>query len=225
MPNSCSAPGCTSNYNSDEHVPVFKLPNKPDELRHAWIRALRRDDLDDFKRVYVCVKHFREEDIEYMHIVPNGDGTFRKEPRAKSKVKEGAVPVFLPGCPSISQPTTSTKRKRLSLDSREEELLNQTLSLSLKSASEEKVKFKINTFQELQAKLSSISLFKLWPLWYPDEYSVIFMHPSLVDCTVRVDAHLLISHDLSVRAFHKGEFLPLSLCSICDIRQLESILR
>ena len=108
-----------------------------------------------------------------MLIVPNGDGTFRKEPRAKSKVKEGAIPVFLPECPSISQPTTSTKRKRLSLDSREEELLNQTLSLNLKSASEEKVKFKINTFQELQAKLSSISLFKLWPLWYPDEYSVI----------------------------------------------------
>ena len=76
-----------------------------------------------FKRVYLCVKHFREEDIEYMLIVPNGDGTFRKEPRAKSKVKEGAIPVFLPECPSISQPTTSTKRKRLSLDSREEELL------------------------------------------------------------------------------------------------------
>ena len=53
------------------------------------------------------------------------------------------------------------------------------------------------------------------------------MHPSLVDCTDRVDAHLLISHDLSDTAFHKGEVLPLSLCSICDSRQisqLESIL-
>ena len=169
MPMNCSAPGCTSNYNSDEHVPVFKLPEKPDELRQAWIRALRRDDIDDFKRVYVCVKHFREEDIECMHRVPNGDGTFREEPRARPKVKEGAVPVFLPGCPSISQPTTSTDSRRLSLDSREEELLNQTLSLSLKPASEEKVKFKINTFQELQAKLSSLSLSKLWPLWYPDD--------------------------------------------------------
>ena len=39
-----------------------------------------------------------------------------------------------------------------------------------------------------------------------------------------MNTHLLVSFDLSVRAFHNGEVLPLSLCSISDIRQLELIL-
>ena len=129
MPNCCSAPGCKSNYkSSSEIVPVFKLPQKPPELRHSWFRVLRRDDLDELKAVYVCVKHFREEDIEYSHKVPNGDGTFREIPRVSPKLKDGAVPVYLPGCPSYYQ--SSTKRRR-PLDLREYELFNQTLTLSI----------------------------------------------------------------------------------------------
>ena len=43
------APGCKSNYYKDEHVPVFKLPLKPDQLRHAWLQALHREDIEDLK--------------------------------------------------------------------------------------------------------------------------------------------------------------------------------
>ena len=56
--------------------------------------ALWRDDLHYFKGVYVCVKHFREEDIEYTHKVPNGDGTFREIARVNPRLKEGAIPAF-----------------------------------------------------------------------------------------------------------------------------------
>ena len=52
MPN-CSAPGCRGNYTPEDRVPVFKLPDGPPELRHAWIRALHRDDISDLKMVYV----------------------------------------------------------------------------------------------------------------------------------------------------------------------------
>ena len=99
MPTSCSAPGCKGNYKHEDRVTLFKMPQKPDQLRYAWVRALRRDDIDELKAVYVSVKHFREEDIEYTHRVPNGDGTFREVPRVSPKLKDGAVPVFLPGCP------------------------------------------------------------------------------------------------------------------------------
>ena len=75
MPNSCYVFGCKSNYNDDDRVPVFKLPKKPDELSHRWIQVLRRNELHSFKGVYVSVNHFREEDIEYTHKVPNGDVT------------------------------------------------------------------------------------------------------------------------------------------------------
>ena len=37
MPNSCAVFGCK--------IPVFKLPTKPDDLRHRWLQVHRRDDL------------------------------------------------------------------------------------------------------------------------------------------------------------------------------------
>ena len=46
MPNSCSAPGCKSNYRHDDRIPCFRIPKAPPELRHAWIRALHREDID-----------------------------------------------------------------------------------------------------------------------------------------------------------------------------------
>ena len=90
MPN-CSAPGCRGNYTPEDRVPVFKLPDGPPELRHAWIRALHRDDIADLKTVYVCAKHFQKEDIQYFHTVPRGDGTSYEVPRGRPKLNPGAV--------------------------------------------------------------------------------------------------------------------------------------
>ena len=87
-------PGCKSNYKHEDRVTLFKMPQKPEQLRHAWVRALRRDDIDELKAVHVCVKHYREEDIKYTHRVPNGDGTFREVPRVSPKLKDGDVPDF-----------------------------------------------------------------------------------------------------------------------------------
>ena len=89
MSNTCSAPGCKSNYNSEDHIPVFRMPQQPDELRQSWLRALHREDLDNQKTVFVCVKHFRGEDIKCTHKVPNGDGTYRELPRKNPNLKIG----------------------------------------------------------------------------------------------------------------------------------------
>ena len=32
MPSSCSAPGCRSNYDSDDRIPIFTMPENPPEL-------------------------------------------------------------------------------------------------------------------------------------------------------------------------------------------------
>ena len=76
-------------YNPEVRIPVFRMPQHPDELRQSWLRALHREDLDNLKTVFVWVKHFREEDIEYTHKVPNGDGTYREIPRKNPKLKSG----------------------------------------------------------------------------------------------------------------------------------------
>ena len=220
MPTSCSAPGCKCNYKSEDRVTLFKMPQKPDQLRHAWVRALRRDDIDELNAVYVCVKHFRTEDIEYTHKVPNGDGTFPEIPRVNPKLKDDAVPVFLPGCPSYYS-QSAAKRSRRSLDSKD--YLNQALTLSLRSDAEEKERFKVSCSQEMQGKFSLIYLPKTWSLWYPDEHSLIFMRPSLENSSILVDVYLVVTFDLSIKAFYKNVIFPHSLSCLSDIRQLESL--
>ena len=193
MPNTCSAPGCTSNYHPTDRIPVFKMPQKPDELRHARLRALHRYDMDDLKVVYVCSKHFRKNEIETTHRVPNGDGSYREVPRSRPKLKDGAVPSILPGCPSYySAPHSATKRSRLSLEHKDGEHLNQAVSLSLESGVEEKEKFKIQNFQDLRAKLSFLSVNDKWSTWYPDEYTLILMRPRIDKCRIEVNMYVLI---------------------------------
>ena len=50
MPNTCSAPGCQSNYSGEPYTPVFKLPLNPQDVREKWLRALNREDVEDLKR-------------------------------------------------------------------------------------------------------------------------------------------------------------------------------
>ena len=132
-----------------------KPPDLSSTVRHAWLRALHREDLGELKTVYLCSKHFREGEIEYTHKVPNGDGTFREIPRNCLKLKEDAVPSILPGCPTYYSSHSTTKRSRLSLQSKDDELLSQALTLSLTSQTEENHKFFISNFQDLQDKLPS----------------------------------------------------------------------
>ena len=61
--------------------------------------------------------HFREEGIERAHKVPNPDGTFQEIPRGHPKLRTGAVPSILPGCPSYF--SAPVPMHRLSLEVKE----------------------------------------------------------------------------------------------------------
>ena len=155
----------------------------------------------------MCVIHFRQEDVEYTHKVPNGDGTYREIPRVNPKAKRWCVPVFLPGHPSIcSQYIASTKRRRVSPTSKDEEMFNEALTLGLASENEEKEKYQFYCFQDIQAKLPLLSIPKTWSLWYPDDHSLIYMLPLLTEHNIIVNTHILVSFDLPVRAYRNGEF-------------------
>ena len=81
--------------------------------------------------MYVCSKHFREDDVETTHKVPNGDGSYREIPRNRPNLKDGSVPTILPGCPRYYSSHTATKRTCLSLEDKDDELLYQAVKLSL----------------------------------------------------------------------------------------------
>ena len=63
MPNTCSAPGCRSNYSGQPYTPVFKLSSNPQDVRVKWLRALHREDIEDLKNLFVCSKHFADKDL------------------------------------------------------------------------------------------------------------------------------------------------------------------
>ena len=152
------------------------MPKAPPELKQAWIRALHREHIDELEDVFVCIEHFRAEDVEHIHKVPNGDGTFREIPRACPKLKDGAIPCFLPGCSSYYSSQSSSKRSRLSSESKEIDLVNQAINLSLQFENQEKEKFAVRSFQDIKAKLSLLSLTN-WSMWFPDDHHIIFMQP------------------------------------------------
>ena len=84
------------------------------------------------------------------------------------------MPTILPGCPAYYSSHSATKRTRLSIDDKDDELLYQAVSLSLEAEVEENKKFRIQNLHDLQAKLHFISIANIWSTWYPDEYTLIF---------------------------------------------------
>ena len=102
------------------------------------------------------------------------------------------------------------------------ELLSQAISLSLESDVEEKEKFKIQSFQDIQTKLHFLP--STLSTWYPDEYTLICMRPRIDKCKIQINTYLSVEFDLSIKAFHYGERLLTSHVTLCDIRQLELVL-
>ncbi|KAI6657110.1 hypothetical protein LOD99_15896 [Oopsacas minuta] len=116
----------------DERIPVFTMPQKPDELSHACLLALHRDDMDKLNLVYLRSQHFRE----------------------PFKGRDGAVPTILSGGPSCYSSHSSAQTRPSCLEDKGDEIHNKAGSLSLESGVEEKEKIKIQ-FQNLQVKLHS----------------------------------------------------------------------
>ena len=54
---------------------------------------------DILKNLYLCAKHFDTEDIQDTQMYLNIDGVYESR-RIKGTLKEGAIPKYLPDCPS-----------------------------------------------------------------------------------------------------------------------------
>ena len=121
--------------------------------------------------------------------MPNGDGTFKEIPQASPKLKDGAIPSFLPGCSSYYSNQSYQKRSRLSYDSKEEALVNQAISLSLEYDIQEKEKFCVSSIQDIKDKLSLLTLAN-WSTWFPDEHNIYLLHTSKIKNNISVDLYL-----------------------------------
>ncbi|KAI6651128.1 Transposable element P transposase [Oopsacas minuta] len=151
MPNRCSAPGCRSNYAGEPYTPVFKLPNGPPDLVNRWHRALCREGIRDLKNVFVCSKHFLDEEIQTSFSIHQPDGTYLEVP-AKPKLQKDAVPRFLPGCPLHLSSSSDTIPPRFDRSLREQHLIDTAINESLLQYNQDKELFQITTLEDLVSK-------------------------------------------------------------------------
>ena len=107
MPNKCSAPGCRSNYDGEPHTPIFKIPNGPPHIVYQWKRFLHREFIEEIKKIYVCLKHFRDEDVEIFFNIPQPDGSILQEQRNLPRLRPLAASPFFTWMPTVTSPIQS----------------------------------------------------------------------------------------------------------------------
>ena len=136
MQNTCSAPGFKSNYRPE--IACFRIPKTLPEHKQAWIR-LHRSILMNL-RYCVCIKYFREDNIEYTHKCQRLTIQLEKS-LEQVRSKEWVISMLLARMFFILLQPVFPKHRRLPYDSKEEDRVNQTISLSLQFESIEKEKF------------------------------------------------------------------------------------
>ena len=103
-------------------------------------------------------------------------------------------------------------------------MLNQATYLSLRSEDEEKEKFSVDCMQQLRNKLSLVTLPTDWLVWFTSDNCARFFLTKMDDHNICVDVSLEVNCFLSAAGYIYGQLLPLSLNSVTDIRQIESLL-
>ena len=230
MPNKCSAPGCRSNYDGEPHTPIFKMPNRPPHIVSQWKRFLHREFIEEIRKIYVCLKHFRDEDVEFFFNIPQPDGSILQEKRNLPRLRPLAVPRFLPGCPSyLSNPTQcapTTPSTRLDLNTKDRDFLALGMELSMEQKKLDEEKFQILGFDDFKSKLFHISLPKQWILWPSDENQLHLIKPAISDVTGAhyIECSLSINESLCTKGFYNNKEIYLYIKKIKDIRDINNLL-
>ena len=82
----------------------------------------------------------------------------------------------------------------------------------------------ITNLQDLKDKLFLINLRNNWLVWYRDDTTITFIHPNMVERSISVNLYLEINSYLVASAWLQGQSFSLSMYSINDVRQIESLL-
>ena len=144
MPNKCLAPKYRSNYRGEPYTPVFKLPSGPPGPELVD-QSLRREDIGDLKSVFVCSKHFLDQDIITSYPVLQSDGSYLEVP-TKPKLVEERCQDSCPDCPPLF--SSSTKQQRFDRSLKEQELVDTAIDQSLLQYHVDKELFQITTLQD-----------------------------------------------------------------------------
>ncbi|KAI6658239.1 hypothetical protein LOD99_15508 [Oopsacas minuta] len=104
---------------------------------------------------------------------------------------------------------TLARRSLISLEDKDDELLNKVVSLSIEPGVKGKEKFKIQSLRDLEAKLAFLSVDNIWSTWYPNEYTLVFMRPHIENCKIVVNTYISVELGLTISSDHNGKLFPI----------------
>ncbi|XP_067128685.1 THAP domain-containing protein 1-like [Centruroides vittatus] len=100
---------CKGNYATGPKVIGFSFP-LDEVLRQKWISAIHGDNFVPTKQSVVCELHFHPDDIERStSMYDPKSGKLLTVPLDQPRIKKGAVPSLLPGCPSYLSKSASKR--------------------------------------------------------------------------------------------------------------------
>ncbi|KAI6658772.1 hypothetical protein LOD99_15097 [Oopsacas minuta] len=186
---------------------------------------LYREGIRDLKNVFVCSKHFLDEEIQTSFSIHQPDGTYLEVP-AKPKLQKDAVPRFLPGCLLHLSSSSDTIPPRFDRSLREQHLIDTAINESLLQYNQDKELFQITTLEDLVSKTKHSGLPNHWLVWSSDDNSFNLLKPSITNNNlIAIRCSLTITETLHTMGFYEGIRIPLSLTQINDIRQLNDLLK
>ena len=200
------------------------MPSGPLELVNLWLRSLCREDIGDLKNVFVCSKHFLDEEIQTSYSILQPDSSYLEVP-AQPKLHTEAVPIFLPNCPHHLSSSSDTIHLRFDRSLREQQLVDTAIDVSLIQYNKDKKLFQITTLQDLVYKTKHLDLPNNWLVWSCEDNSFNFIKPSITNnSSISIRCSLTITDLLQTIGFYEGVRISLSLTKINDIRQLNDLL-
>ena len=94
------------------------------------LSALCREDVRDLKNVFLCSKHFLDEDIKTSFSILQSDGSYLEVP-GKPNLHKRAVPSLLPGYPPHLFSSSDTKQPRFDRSLREQRMIDTAIDKSI----------------------------------------------------------------------------------------------
>ena len=169
-------------------------------------------------KVFICAKHFSDNDVLLHFYIPMGDGTVKKVSR-KPGLRKNAKPVNLPNCPSYLQ-GSSEHPDRLDRDDIDIRHFHQALELSRAEHKKEGDTFSVSDIDEIQLKYSTLNLSENW-MYIRSSQTTLHICKKLPSGPLLTMSHqICIDDTLHVRCFLNEDEIPTQITLISDIRQI-----
>ncbi|XP_049954783.1 uncharacterized protein LOC126470814 [Schistocerca serialis cubense] len=225
MVNKCCVPGCTGNYRTGKKISVFRFP-KDAELRKKWTHAIRRQNFTPSEHSVVCQEHFSQSDLILQSTAVDWKtGRTLALPLEKPRLKENAVPCFLPNCPSylssrqdVQREPPSQRRQRLEADA-----LSKAISESIETASAQRENDSFQDYSEFLKKSENVTLNQQWSKVVKED-CILFLYLNF-EKTPHDIVYLTVCRNLSVKLYVNGveivaSTLPQKVCSVTEVENV-----